>query len=209
MEHGIPIILSGPSGIGKSTIIKHLRQELPNVTFSVSHTTRPVRPGEQNGIDYFFVSEKNFEKKIDGGEFMEWANVHGNYYGTTFDSINQTRNMGNHIFIELDVQGVNTLRKIKFDGIYIMILPPSLEELRNRLKKRSTESDEIIEKRLEVGKQEITQYQIYDYIVTNRDVKESVNAILEIIRTEKRRSSRFIPTADDIAKILPSRKDKI
>ena len=199
--------MSAPSGTGKSTISKQLRLELPNLKFSISHTTRPVRPKEQDGIDYFFVSKNEFEQKIDNKEFLEWANVHGNYYGTTLDSVRKIQNMGNHIVIELDVQGANILRKINFEGVFIMILPPSFEELRKRLKKRSTESDEKIQKRLEVGKKEITHYPSYDYVVTNDDVKKSVQTILNIIKAEEQRSYRYTPTAKDIVEALQIKKD--
>tara|TARA_B100000686_G_C16525305_1_gene829403 strand:- start:251 stop:880 length:630 start_codon:yes stop_codon:yes gene_type:complete len=204
MRQGISIVISAPSGTGKSTIFKQLRKKLPNVEFSISHTTRPARPGEKDGIDYFFISQHEFERKIEDGAFIEWANVHGYYYGTSFDSVHKIRSLESHILIELDVKGVAALKRINFNGIYIMIMPPSLKELYNRLSKRSTESDEEIKRRLAVGKVEITHYPTYDYVVTNNEVNESVNIILQIIGAEEHRSSRYIPTASDIIEVLQS-----
>ena len=208
MTQGIPIILSAPSGTGKSTIFKQLQQELPNLELSVSHTTRTPRPEERNGVDYFFIDEKEFKQKIHDGKLIEWTNVHNNFYGTSFDSVKKIQKTGNHIVLELDVHGADMLKKINFEGVYIMILPPSMEELHNRLRKRSTESEEKIKKRLETGKIEITHYLLYDYVITNKSIEESVKKIMNIIRAEESRSFRYIPSSEDIKKILSAGKVK-
>ena len=142
---GLPIIISAPSGTGKTTTCKRLKQRLPNLKIATSHTTRKIRKGESQGVDYFFISKEEFESKKNNNDFLEWAEVHREYYGTSFESIDKHRQNGFDILLELDIQGVNSLRNMDFEGIYIMILPPSIEEMTKRLKKRGTETEEDIE----------------------------------------------------------------
>lgn len=206
-QEGIPFILSAPSGTGKTTVCKILRERMPDLKFSVSHTTRPSRPSETDGGDYYFISEQEFKTRIERGDFLEWAKVHKSYYGTALETINNIKKDGNDILLELDVQGVQSLRKLDFAGVFIFLLPPSIEELGNRLRKRHTEPEDKILQRIEVGKEEINKYKIYDYVVTNCDVEKTVNTILSIIRAEKCRSNLYLPTSKDIETALKQGMD--
>ena len=199
---GLPIIISAPSGTGKTTTCKRLKQRLPNLKIATSHTTRKIRKGETQGVDYFFISKEEFESKKNSNDFLEWAKVHREYYGTSFEALDKHRQNGFDILLELDTQGVNSLRNMNFDGIYIMILPPSIEEMKKRLKKRGTETEDDIERRLKTGKEEIKVYKKYDYVITNFEVEETVESILSIIRAEKSRVIRYIPTSEDIKELL-------
>ena len=199
---GLPIIISAPSGTGKTTTCKRLKQRLPNLKIATSHTTRKIRKGERQGVDYFFISKEEFESKKNNNDFLEWAKVHTEYYGTSFESIDKHRQNGFDILLELDIQGVNSLRNMNFEGIYIMILPPSIEEMAKRLKKRGTETEDDIERRLKTGKEEIKVYKKHDYVITNFEVEETVESILSIIRAEKSRVTRYIPTSEDIEELL-------
>jgi guanylate kinase len=203
-QEGLPIIISAPSGTGKTTILRVLKKHLPDLNFSVSHTTRSPRENEQDGVDYHFTTKENFIGMTGRGEFLEWAQIHDNYYGTARKNIADTLKKGNDLVLELDVQGVESLRDLKYQGIYIFILPPSMEELEKRLTGRGTESDNQIKQRLETGKQEIAKSHLYDYAVTNVNVDESVDTILAIIRAEKKRMSRYQPDCPEIRKIIES-----
>ena len=199
---GLPIIISAPSGTGKTTTCKRLKQRLPNLKIATSHTTRKIRKGECQGVDYFFISKEEFESKKNNNDFLEWAKVHTEYYGTSFESIDKHRQNGFDILLELDIQGVNSLRNMNFEGIYIMILPPSIEEMTKRLKKRGTETEDDIERRLKTGKEEIKVYKKHDYVIPNFEVEETVESILSIIRAEKSRVIRYIPPSEDIKELL-------
>jgi guanylate kinase len=201
-QKGLPIIISAPSGTGKTTTCKRLIQEMPDLRIAISHTTRKIRDGEIDGVDYFFVSKKEFETKKDNKGFLEWAQVHTEYYGTSFESIEKPQQEGLDILLELDVQGVDSLRNMKFKGAYILILPPSIEEITKRLRKRGTETEESIERRVNTGKEEIKKYKEYDYVITNFDVEETVKSILAIVHAEKSRVARYIPTSNDIKELL-------
>ena len=167
-----------------------------------------ARPNEKDGVDYFYISEENFKEKIKENAFLEWAQVHKNYYGTAISTIGAIQNDGHNILLEIDVQGVDTLRNMNFDGVFILILPPSIQELENRLRKRSTEAEEKIQARIEVGKFEITQYRLYDYVVTNHEVENTVKNILTIMKSEENRAARYVPESKDIADILGNQKAK-
>ena len=199
---GLPIIISAPSGTGKTTTCKRLKQRLPNLKIATSHTTRKIRKDETQGVDYFFISKEEFESKKNNNDFLEWAKVHREYYGTSFEALEKHRQNGFDILLELDIQGVNSLRNIDFEGIYIMILPPSIEEITKRLKNRGTETEEDIKERLKTGKEEIKDYKKHDYVITNFEVEETVESILAIVRAEKLRVARYIPTSEDIKELL-------
>lgn len=198
MTTGIPFIFSAPSGTGKTTICKILREKLPDLKFSISHTTRPARHNETDGRDYYFISTDEFKKMIERGEFLEWAQVHNNYYGTALETVKKINHTGHDLLLDLDIQGVQTLRKLKFPGVYIFLLPPSIEELYHRLKKRGTEQDQAILDRIEVGKKEMTQYTLYDYVVTNTNLDESVANIISILKAEHCRTHRYHPLTETI-----------
>ncbi len=201
-NEGLPIIISAPSGTGKTTTCKLLKEKLPSLKIATSHTTRKIREGELQGVDYFFVSKEDFESKKDNKDFLEWAQVHTEYYGTSFEAIEKHQQKGFDILLELDVQGVDSLRNMNFKGIYILILPPSIEEMTKRLRKRGTESEESIQRRLKTGKEEIKNYKTYDYVITNFEVAETVESILAIVQAEKSRVGRYIPTSEDIKELL-------
>jgi len=203
-REGIPYIISAPSGTGKSTVCKILLERLANLKISISHTTRKPRPTETHGKDYFFVSEEEFKKKIEANAFLEWAKVHNEYYGTTRHSIEKIQNDGYDVIIEIDVQGAQILRNMSFQGVYIFLLPPSLKELKNRLTKRSTETEEKIAQRMSVAKQEIAEYKNYYYIVTNFEVEDTVCKLSSIMQAEKQKMFRYVPTAPDLESIINS-----
>jgi len=189
--NGIVFILSAPSGAGKTTVCKLLKQKLSRLKFSISHTTREPRNGETEGTDYHFISAKEFEKKIEHGDFLEWAKVFNNYYGTAFDSVDRHHQNGEDVLIELDVQGAQSLRNINYKAVFIFMMPPSLQELESRLNKRGTEPDNKIRDRLEVSKKEIQQFTLYDYIITNTDAEETTTNLLSIIAAEHFRKERY------------------
>jgi guanylate kinase len=201
-QEGLPIIISAPSGTGKTTTCKRLIQKMPDLKIATSHTTRKIRDGETDGVDYFFISKNEFDTKIDNKDFLEWAQVHTEYYGTSLASIEKPQQEGFDILLELDVQGVDSLRNMKFNGVYILILPPSIEEMTSRLRKRGTESEESIQRRTNTGKEEIKNYKKYDYVITNFEVEKTVESILTIVQAEKFRVSRYIPTSNDIKELL-------
>ena len=203
---GIIFILSAPSGTGKTTVCQLLKQKLPNLKLSISHTTREPREGETKDKDYHFISQKQFEKKIQNGEFLEWAKVFNNYYGTASESISRHLNKGEDVLIELDVQGAQSLRKINYKAVFIFIMPPSLKELEVRLNKRGTENANKIQYRLEVSKKEIQQSILYDYILTNIDVEETANNLQSIITGEQFRKERYQPSSPDIKALIVGRE---
>ena len=171
---GIAYVLSAPSGTGKTTVLNRLRENVPELELSVSHTTRAPRAGEKDGIDYHFVSGETFQVMIQKGEFLEWAEICGNHYGTALQSINNRLESGKDLVLELDVQGAESLRGLKFEGVFVFVLPPSLKELEARLRNRGTDSEQSIRQRLDLGKEEIKHYSLYDYVVVNRDVDATV-----------------------------------
>ena len=202
MPKGFAIIISAPSGTGKTTVCNSLREIVPSLKFTISHTTRKIREGEVDGIDYIFISKKEFESKIKNNDFLEWAQVHGNYYGTSLESADTTINKGYDTLLEIDIQGVKSLRKMNYKGTYIIIFPPSVKELETRLRKRGSDLEDDIIKRVETGKKEIKEYKMYDYIVTNHIVEDTVNNITSILQAEKFKTQHYLPTAPDIKLLL-------
>ena len=201
-SNGIIFILSAPSGTGKTTICKLLKQKLPDLKFSISYTTRKPRDGEADGTDYHFISQKEFEEKITRGEFLEWAKVHKKCYGTTFESADRHRQNGEDVLIELDVQGAQSLRDINYKAVFIFMMPPSLEELKTRLNKRGTESASKIQDRLETSKKEMRQSLLYDYILTNIDTEETTNNLISIITAEHSRKEWYKPSSPDLKNLM-------
>jgi guanylate kinase len=200
--NGITFTISAPSGTGKTTVCKMLKQKLPKLKFSVSHTTREPRNNETNGIDYHFISEENFKEKIKHDKFIEWAKVYQYYYGTAFESIDSHKKNGADILIELDVQGARSLRMLNYEAIFIFILPPSLKELEIRLRNRNTESESAIKDRLESSENEVQQFKLYDYILTNINVEETAENIISIIKAEHLRKELYKPTSLDLKNLI-------
>lgn len=180
MKKGKFIVISGPSGVGKGTICNVLLKEL-NAWFSVSMTTRGIRDGEIDGVNYYFVNKEEFIKKIDEGKLLEYNIYNDNYYGTPKDKVLEKMNEGKDVFLEIDVNGARNIKKIFPDALLIYIAPPSIEELRNRLINRGTEEIEVIEKRLRIAEDELKQINFYDYVVINDDIDKAINDVREII----------------------------
>lgn len=198
MTKGLLLVISGPSGCGKGTICKKLLSRNQNINFSISATTRKPRKGEANGINYFFVGEEEFKNMIKKDEFLEYASVHGNYYGTPKKYVFEKMAEGENIILEIDVQGALQIKEKYPEGVFIFILPPSMEELKNRIVKRGTESKEDIDRRLNNAYKEIELAKQYDYIVLNDQVLSAVEKIESIIIAEKNRTLRQKNLLDEI-----------
>jgi guanylate kinase len=180
-------VVSGPSGTGKTTLCKELIKLIPNLSFSISYTTRPPRRNEKSGKDYYFVTPEVFETMLDNGEFAEWAEIYGNRYGTTRSSIEHALNQGHDLIFDIDSQGARQLKRTYPSGISIFLLPPSVSELERRLCNRKTDSQETIQKRMNKARQEISQVGIYEYIVINNVLEETLRVLESIIVAEKHR----------------------
>lgn len=181
-KRGKIIVISAPSGTGKTTIVKMILKKFKNLKYSVSTTTRPKRENEIEGKDYFFVTEDEFKKLIKENYFIEWQKVHNYYYGTSREFVEKILNSGYNCILDIDVKGGVSLKKIYPDGIYIFLLPPSMEELKKRLITRGTESPEELKLRLKNAKKEIKFKKYYDYVIVNDDLKETVKKIVEILK---------------------------
>jgi guanylate kinase len=190
MSRGQLFVISAPSGAGKTTILKTVLTTLPAVGFSVSHTTRSPRPGEENGRDYFFVDREEFSALREQGDFLEWAEVHGNFYGTSGQTVNTHLGRGQDLILDIDVQGAEQLRaRPGFAATFIFIAPPSLAELKRRLSGRQTDSAETIALRLHNATRELEAADRYDYIIIN-DELDQAKAMLTAIILEKRAAAR-------------------
>jgi guanylate kinase len=187
---GMLIVVSSPSGGGKGTLIDRVLQTVPGVSYSVSFTTRPPRPGEQNGREYFFVSESVFREMITRREFLEWADVYGHLYGTSHKQVEQERDAGRDIILEIDVQGAESIRALVSDAVTIFILPPSFELLRNRLVARATDSPADLEKRLRGAPGEVEQYRHFQYLILNDDINRASAQLAAVIYAERARRQR-------------------
>jgi len=175
------IVISAPSGTGKTTIIKNLLKEIPNLIFSVSATTREKRENEIDGVDYFFITEEEFKEKIKNNEFIEWQKVYDYYYGTFKKFIDDNLNKRKNIILEVDVIGALNIKKYYPSAILIFLLPPNFDELVNRLKNRKTESKEDLNKRIERAKMELSQKDKFDYLVINENLKEAISSVKNIL----------------------------
>ncbi len=189
---GAILLMSGPSGCGKSSLLKELYKVIDNYYFSISTTTRLPRVGEKDGIDYFFVSEEEFKKDIDQDNFLEWAKVHNNYYGTSLKPILKALEEGKLVIFDIDVQGHEIVRE-KLNSVVtsVFITTPSLEELKNRLYGRNTDSSEVIEKRLSNSKEEIKSFQKYDYLIINDNLTVASKQLVSIANIARIKSKLF------------------
>jgi len=186
------IILSAPSGGGKSTILAKVLETADNIEYSVSYTTRKPRVNERSGVHYHFVSTEEFERRIQDGDFLEHAMFCGNHYGTSISYIKNRLEQGQHVIMDIEVQGAAQISCKDIPYVKIFILPPSLKVLKQRLTDRNTDSEEEIAKRLQTARKEITHLGDYDYLVINDDLDEAVENVWEIIRAEENRVDRYI-----------------
>lgn len=181
-KKGRLIVISAPSGAGKTTLVSTLVQAIPNLKLSISHTTRPIRPGEQDGINYYFVSEEDFKNLLDSRDFLEYAKVYDHFYGTSKVWVDEQLNKGSDIILEIDWQGAQQIKAMfKNEAIFIYILPPSLEILKERLTKRAQDNQEVIKKRLSKAREDISHYKEFDYLVVNDNLQTATNELIAIV----------------------------
>ncbi|MBM9520141.1 guanylate kinase [Desulforhopalus vacuolatus] len=184
-------VISAPSGAGKTTLLKRVMAELPGLAFSVSHTTRQPRPGEKDGIDYHFISHDGFRRMIAAGEFLEFAEVHDNFYGTNRQSVMAQAKGGSDVILDIDVQGAEIIRNERIiSAAHIFIAPPGLEELERRLRGRGTEDDSTVTLRMKNAEQEMTAASEYQYLMVNDDLGSAVNTLKSIIIAERAAAHR-------------------
>lgn len=192
MEQGDLFIISAPSGTGKSTLCHRLMEETSGIRFSVSHTTRSPRKGEVDGIDYHFVTQAEFDGMVKKAEFLEWARVHGNCYGTSRSSVLEMLEHGVDVLLDIDVQGAMQLRKIFPQATFVFILPPSMKVLEERLRHRGTDSGETIRLRLENARQELKALEDYDFLIINDDLIRAVGDLQSIVLARRCGTARVL-----------------
>ena len=188
---GLLLVVSGPSGAGKGTICKALLNKNDKIKLSVSATTRKPRNGEVHGVNYFFIEKEEFTKMIENGEFLEYAQIYDNFYGTPKSAIIECLEKGQDVILEIEMQGAKQIKEVYPEGVFIFVLPPSLEELKSRIVGRGTETQEEIEKRFSCAFEEINQIVNYDYFIVNEDIEKSVNDVEAIIASEKNKVIRY------------------
>lgn len=188
---GLLIVVSGPSGAGKDTICQKLIKENSNIWMSVSMTTRKPRPLEKDGVDYFFVSKEDFFNKINDNTFLEYASYNDNYYGTPKDKVEEKLNEGKDVILVFDINGAINIKKIIPSALFIFIMPPDMETLKNRLIGRKTESKDKVVERFITAYNEVNNYKKYNYVVVNDKVEDAVNKVKSIIQSEKCRVDRI------------------
>ncbi len=187
---GLLIVVTGPSAVGKGTICNALRQETPNLHWSVSCTTRKQRPGEVHGKDYFFIDEPEFRRRIEAGELLEWAQVYSNFYGTPRQYVDEMIETGHDIILDIDMQGARRVRDMYPGSVFVFVIPPSMEALRQRIAGRGTESEEAVRLRLEQAPKWIEEGLQYDYVIVNDELHAAVRHLRSIIQAEKSRTTR-------------------
>jgi guanylate kinase len=190
-RRGLMLVLSSPSGAGKSTIARNILENDKQITLSISVTTRARRPSEIDGVHYHFVAEKEFMRLRDSDALAEWAQVHGNYYGTPRDAVEKALAAGRDMLFDIDWQGAAQLReKMSGDLVEVFVLPPSMAELHARLKRRAEDSEQTIARRLHNAREEIAKWRDYDYVIVNDDLDASYNAVRSIVAAERLRRDR-------------------
>ena len=197
-RNGNLIIVSGPSGAGKSMLVTKVLQSLPRLRFSVSYTTRAPRGTEKDGVEYYFVDRPAFQSLIDGDELLEWAEVHGNFYGTSRKFVDDLLRQGEDAILDIDIQGAHIIRQKRADAIGVFILPPSYPILRERLRQRSLDDRATIERRLKMACDEIRHYREYDFLIINEDLDDSVRELETIILSARCRVENRMECAKSI-----------
>lgn len=190
-------IVSGPSGSGKTTVVEHLLREVPGLLFSVSCTTRAPRAGEQDGRDYHYIKRAEFERMISAGDFLEYANVFGELYGTPRRNLEQAGQQGKDLVLDIDVQGARQVKSQLPQAVAILLVPPSAAVLEQRLRQRAQDSPDIIRRRLDRAREEIESYSTYDYMVVNRDLAETCSQVKAIVLAERHRRTGARATPED------------
>lgn len=178
-------VISAPSGAGKSSLVKEVCKLNKNLKLSISHTTRSLRPGELPGVDYYFVSKEEFINMLDNNDFIEYANVYGDYYGTNKTTISHFLNAGNNIILEIDWQGAQQIKSLIKEAVLIYILPPSLQELENRLRLRNTDTEEVIAKRLSLANDDMSHARDFDHVIINDKFENALQRLYSIIMQQK------------------------
>lgn len=201
---GTLFVVSSPSGGGKGTLIRRVLELVDKLSYSVSYTTRGPRPNEVNGREYFFVDRKTFDEMAADGEFLEWACVHGNFYGTSRRQIAEKIASGIDIVLEVDVQGAASVRQLLMDSVSVFILPPSFEVLRQRLCARGTDAPAELEVRLRNAPDELRQYSLFDYVIINDEVERAAGQLAAIIYAERARCLRQGPFVEQVIKQFTS-----
>ena len=190
-KQGQLFIVSAPSGAGKTSLCKRVMKEVPNLKTSISYTTRAMRPGEVDGVDYFFVDRDQFRTMIENNEFLEYAEVHGNLYGTSRSQLMLLQKQGFDVLLDIDAQGAMQLKKKYKEGVYIYILPPSFEVLKTRLEERNSDSPDEIARRLKKAREEIWNYREYYYLIINDDFQGALESLKSIVISERIRMKRM------------------
>jgi guanylate kinase len=196
---GLLLVVSSPSGAGKTTLCNRLRQEFPKIGFSVSYTTRQPRPGETDGVEYNFVTASRFQEMAAADEFAEYAMVHGNMYGTAARQVSTALEQGRDLLFDIDFQGGRQLRnRFRHEVVLVFILPPSLRELERRLRRRATDADEVIAQRLKVARSELAHYDEYDYLIVNDDFDKAYDALRAVYVAALHRRERQSAVAEQL-----------
>ena len=193
VRRGFLVVISGPSGVGKTSFCAHLLETRNDTVRSISATTRAIRPGEQNGRDYFFEGPEGFEARKRAGEFLEFAEVHGHGYGTPRRFVEEAIEQGKIVLLNIDVQGGLAIKADRPDGVYIFVYPPSLASLEARLRARSTDDDAEITRRLANAPGEMARWREYDYVVVNEDLATALSQVSSIVEAERARVGRLVP----------------
>lgn len=200
MKKGSLIVVSGPSGAGKGTVCDAFLSAHGEIAYSISATTRTPREGEQDGVNYYFLSRAEFERMIDNGELLEWAEVYGNYYGTPLKKIEERLARGEDILLEIDTQGALNVQKKFPDGVYVFILPPSFDELEKRLRGRGTDSEAVVARRLAAAAGEIAAAKQYAYTIVNDKVENAVRTLSAIVAAEHARTRNNLEKIEEMIK---------
>lgn len=195
---GFAVVLCAPSGTGKTTVARALVEEYEDLMFSVSATTRPPRPGERPGVDYHFVSRDHFETMVEGGEFLEWAEVHGQLYGTPRSNLEEAAERGRDLVLDIDVQGGRQVRAARPDSVMIFLLAPSIDVMLERLRRRGSEAESEVRRRLRTARGELESVDEFEYVVVNDELRDTVAAVRAIVTAERQRRSRNSVRIDEL-----------